>query len=62
MYKCIHTYASVDNLATSGHNLCPFVIMVHHMAPCPCCTALTHGWGPMPMLHRVDPRMVPPFM
>ena len=44
IHTCIHTYASVANLATCGHNLCPYVIMVHHMAPCPCCTVLTHVW------------------
>ena len=43
-YTCIHTYANVANLATCGHNLCPYVIMVHHMAPCPCCTVLAHAW------------------
>ena len=32
------------NLATCGHSLCPYVIMVHHVAPCPCCTVLAHVW------------------
>ena len=44
VYTCIHTYANVANLATCGHRLCPYVIIVHHMASHQCCIVLAHVW------------------
>ena len=54
MYTCIYTYmhTHVCQRGQSGHVWAQPVPICHHGPP----------YGPMPMLHRVGPRMVPPFM